>query len=142
MGRSVSYANGSEVVIYAHVEAVYDDEDNYDEFESQFAWDCSLEYLVDNSLEAFPSLNQCNQWLGREDHAILENKLVYVGVSEYCGLVSVWVVPKDNDYYALGVASANNMKTKLEQIVQDAFGVRLNKVGHFSNGEAVFNKAA
>jgi hypothetical protein len=141
MGRSVSYANGSEVVIYAHVEEVYDDEDNYDEFGTQFAWDCAIENLVDYSTEAFPSLNTCDEWLGREDHAILENKLVYVGVSEYCGLVSVWVVPKDNEYYALGVASANNMKAKLEQIVQNAFGVRLNQIGRFSNGEAVFSKA-
>jgi hypothetical protein len=146
MGRSVSYANGSEVVIYAHIEAVYDDEDNYDEFESQYAWDCAIENLVDSSLEAFPSLNKCDEWLGREDHAILESNLVYVGISEYCGLVSVWVVPKDKDsdknYFSFGVRSANIMKAKLEQIVQESFGVRLNKVGQFSNGEAVFNKAA
>lgn len=140
MGRSVSYARGSEVVIYSHVDDVFDDEGNYDEFSSQFAFDSALEYLVDSSLEAFPSLEKCDKWLGREDHALLENKLVYVGLSEYCGLISVWVVPKDDEYYAFGVAFANKIKSKLNQVVENAFGVRLNKVGQFSNGEAVFNQ--
>ena len=141
MGRSVSYANGSEVVIYSHVDNVFDDEGNFDEFETQYAFDSAIEYLKDSLLEAFPSLNACDEWLDREDHAILENKLVYIGISEYCGLVSVWVVPKDNEYYALGVASANNMEAKMNEIVNQAFGVRLNKVGHFSNGEGVFSVA-
>jgi hypothetical protein len=141
MGRSVSFASGSEVILYAHVDAVYDDEGNFDDFLSQLAWDDAIENLSSGCLEAFPSLEVCDEWLDREDHAILENKLLYIGVSEYCGLVSIWVVPKDNEYYALGVASANNMKAKLEQVVQEAFGVRLNQIGRFSNGEALFQAA-
>jgi len=60
------------------------------------------EYLIDDIKErlsnAFPSLIPCNQWLGREDRAILENRHVYIGVSEYCGDVSVWCVPKEEGY--------------------------------------------
>ena len=141
MGRSVSYANGSEVVIYSYIEPVIDDEDNYDEFLTQLAWDDAIYNLKYEAKEAFPSLEECDEWLGREDHAILENKLVYVGLSEYMNIISVWIVPKDNEYYSLAVYSANQMKEKLEEIVERAFGLRLNQVGRFSNGEAVFSKA-
>lgn len=142
MGRSVSYASGSEVVIYSYADEVFDDDGNFCEYATQDNFDFAVDYLKDASIEAFPSLSVCDKWLGREDHAILENQLVYVGLSEYCGVVSVWVVPKEDEHYAFGVAFANKIEAKLKQIVQDAFGVRLNKVGHFSNGEAVFNKAA
>ena len=141
MGRSVSYANGSEVVIYSHVDAVYDDDGNYDDFLSQLAWDDAIDNLKYEAQEAFPSLEVCDEWLDREDHAILENQLVYIGVSEYCGLVSIWVVPKEDEHYAFGVAFANKIEAKLNQIVKNAFGLRLNQVGRFSNGEAVFNVA-
>lgn len=140
MGRSVSYPNRSEVVIYTAVDAIFED-DEYNEWATQDAWDNSLDSLVSLSLDAFPSLNECDEWLDDEDHAILENKLVYVGLSEYMGVATVWILPKDNQYYALGVTSANNMKEKLKEIVDSAFSVRLNKIGQFSNGEAVFSKA-
>jgi hypothetical protein len=141
MGRSVSYANGSEVVIYSYIEPVIDDEDNYDEFLTQLAWDDAIYNLKYEAKEAFPSLEDCDEWLGREDHAILENNLVYIGISEYMNIVSVWVVPKEDEHYAFGVSFAKKIEAKLNEVVKSAFGLRLNQVGRFSNGEAVFSKA-
>ena len=142
MSRSVSYASGAEVVIYSYVDDVYDDEDVYDDFLSQLAFDDAVENLVYNSINAFPSLSRCDEWLGREDHAILQNNLVYIGISSYMNLVSVWVVPKEDEYYALAVNFAKQIENRLNNIVADSFGVRLNKVGSFSNGESFYSKAA
>jgi hypothetical protein len=140
MGRSVSFANGSEVIIYSHIEDIYDDDDNFDEYATQDNFDSAVEYLKETTIEAFPSLSECNVWLGNEDHAILENQLVYIGLSEYCGLISVWVVPKDDELYAFGVAFAQKIKSKLNNIVKNAFGIQLKQVGRFSNGEALFER--
>jgi len=139
MGRSVSYASGSEVVKYAHFE--YDDADSYSVQED---WDDTVDYLKSQLTEAFPSLSECDDWIGREDRALAENDLVYIGLSEYCGLVSVWVKPKDGDYgYTnnFGVRWARQIEDKLEKIIANVFGFNLNKVGTFSNGESVFEKA-
>lgn len=139
MGRSVSYASGSTVVKYAYFE--YDDEDSYF---VQEAFDDTLDYLKSQLTEAFPSLSETDTWLGREDHALVENNLVYIGLSEYCGLVSVWVKPKEDDhgYTNFGVRWAQQIEDKLEKIIKNAFGYSLSKVGHMSNGEGVFSKNA
>lgn len=138
MGRSVSYANGSEVVLYSYFE--YDNEDDYF---AQSAFDDCVENLQSSVIAAFPSLCESDEWVGREDRALAENDLVYVGMSEYCGVVSVWVKPKENDYYAyvqnFGPRFARQMEKKLKDIVKNVFGVRLSKMGTFSNGESVYN---
>ena len=139
MSRSVSYANGSEVVLYSYLEVGSDD------YPDDFAYEDAIEALRYGLKKAFPTMEDCEEWLGREDLAIAENRFVYVGVSEYCGLVSIWVKPKEDDYlpyvgnfaptYALG------LENKLKDVVRGAFGMRLNKVGAFSNGEALFEPA-
>jgi hypothetical protein len=134
VGRSVSYANGSEVILYTHFN--YDE----DEFVNELNWEDSIGNLVYGVKRKFKSFDTCDEWLGREDKAILENSLAYIGVSEYCGLVSVWVKPKDDETYNLGVNFAHKIRKNLEKIVENSFGVRLVKVGHFSNGECLFEK--
>ena len=97
MGRSVSTPHTAELIaytewwtpdpetdeLYAQTEPGYDD------------WDWYVESLTDYARELWPSLTPCDEWLGREDHAILENELAYFGVSEYCGLAAIWAAPKE-----------------------------------------------
>lgn len=135
MGRSVSYASGSAVVLYTHFE--YDDEDEYF---AQEAFSDTVDYLKDQLTAAFPSLSECDTWCGREDHAFVENDLVYIGLSEYCGLVSVWVKPKDSDYTPFAYRFARQIENKLEKFIENSFGLILNRIGAFSNGEAIFSK--
>lgn len=139
MGRSVSYASGSEVVLYSYFE--YEDEGDYF---AQDAFDDCVDCLQSSVIEAFPSLYESDEWVGREDRALAENSLVYVGMSEYCGVVSVWVKPKEDDYRAyvqnFGARFARQMESKLKDIVKNVFGVRLSKMGTFSNGESVYSK--
>lgn len=132
MGRSVSYATGAKQVVYADADGIEDSDD--------FSW--HLESMQEEGERRFPSMSKCDKWLGREDHAVLENNLAYIGVSEYCGLVSVWVVPKTDCYgndngLAINWASRINLGPLAE-----CFGTRLNRLGTFSNGEGVYQRAA
>lgn len=127
MGRSVSYASGSIAIAYSHT----DINDN-EFFESTF-FDDVIEDVRQHSNSLWPSLSNCDKWLGREDHAILENDHCYIGVSEYCGLVSTWLVPKEENN--LSVAWCNQISNKFMK----SFST-LNKVGQFSNGESFFER--
>ncbi len=125
MGRSVSYANGSEIVEYIDVS----------QLDEEFAWDDYIEYLTERIQEKYPSLTGCEEWLGNEDKAILENELVYIGVSEYCGLMSLWVQPKEdeNGYTTFG----SNWCSRIAKGFNESFG-EYNKIGTFSNGESIY----
>ena len=96
---------------------------------------------------AFPSLETCDEWVDREDHALLENQYAYFGVSEYCGLVSMWVQPKDTPYRE-NDSWGNRRDHWISQIGRKfyktagtCFGTALNKVGTFSNGESFYQAA-
>lgn len=175
MGRSVSYATGSKWVLYAHLdrdegrifacrkcghEHERDDATEPDECEEcgnvgftcherypdWLVWDDFLGNLRATFKAAFRSLEACEEWLDREDRAVLENRHVWIGVSEYCGLVSVWCKPKDgdwrNDYQTspLALHWAESIEAKAARLL-DGFTTRLNRLGTFSNGEGVYTRA-
>lgn len=125
-------------------EDITDKSDEYNDCQGQSDWDFFTEDLHERLTNKYPSLSSCDEWLHREDHAILENDLVYVGISEYCGLVSLWVTPKahfvdcyDKDTTALAVSWCNRIKEGFLNEFSD-----LKKVGCFSNGECVFERTA
>ncbi len=137
MGRSVSYASGSVHIEYATFEA----EDGCD---SQWEWDYATEDFQELILKAFPSTNTCDEWVGREDRALAENSFAYFGVSEYCGLVSMWVAPKDDDYAtstSLRDHWIDSIGPKFAKVCGNSFGQSLKSVGRFSNGEQIFQPA-
>lgn len=133
MGRSVSYPSGSEVVIYSH----FDFSD--DEYADQYRFDDCVEELSDLLIKQFPSLYESEEYIGREDRAFVENDLVYIGISEYYGTISMWVKPKDQ-YYNFGCQFAHQIENKLNEIVIDVFGCRLNKIGTASNGISFYSQ--
>ena len=137
MARSVSYANNS-----AHIEyATFEPEDGCDD---QWEWEYAIEDFQNQIREAFPSTSACDEWVGREDRALCENRYAYFGVSEYCGLVSMWVQPKD-DYYAASTGLRDHwidqIGPRFSKVASSCFGQSLKKVGTFSNGEAFFQPA-
>jgi len=127
MGRSVSYPTHATWVLYTHLDS--DDRQvfvcrkcdhehyemecepaecaecgnvgftSYPEFDAELQWECFMDNLTSEFKKAFPSLKDCDLWLDREDHAVLENAHAWIGVSEYCGMVSVWCVHKEHDDY-------------------------------------------
>ena len=119
---------------------------DFSEQDDQWLWEDFSEDLVLQLQEAFPSLEKESKWLGREDKAYLANTYCYVGMSSYCGLVAVWVAAKEPDYRASSAWHSMrdrwiaSIEKKFAKVVGKSYGVPLNKVGTFSNGEAVYSK--
>lgn len=134
MGRSVSVARDALLVTYTQW---------YDPSEEYIAdyWDFFVEDLQGAVCSLWPSFETCDEWIGREDHAIAENGLGYIGVSEYCGLCSIWFAPKHNDYNYSDTHNredlAKGFATRIGKKFQASFGT-LELLGRFSNGEAIF----
>jgi len=102
-------------------------------------WNDWVEDLTGNLEERFGSLVRCDRWLGEEDHAILENGMAYIGISEYCGLVCLWGVPKG------GWGDANwceQIIPSIEKMLRKCYPSELLvPMGTFSNGEQCFSMA-
>ena len=134
MGRSVSTPRNAQAIAYQHLD--YGDDEEGNDFHY---W---LEEVQERVATLWPSFTKCDQWLDREDHAIMENNLSYIGVSEYCGWVALWIVPKAE------LADGHNILALAEQFIAritPKFMAQFNhyrKLGSFSNGEAVFEHAA
>ena len=136
MGRSVSYLNNSVFVLYFPFECEEGDD---------FAWDDMIDSLQCAIKRRLPSYYPTDKWGGREERIILENSLLSIAVAEYCGLVSLSVAPRNNDYDAwhesFALRHANQIKGTLEKILNDLGLTNLRKIGTASNGEAFFQKA-
>jgi len=146
MGRSVSYLNNAVIVLYFPFEGNESNEaGEYDEFLSQMNWDDMIDSLQCAIKRKLPSYYPTDKWGGREERIILENSFCSIGISEYCGLVSLSVAPRENDYanYSESLAKhhANQIKGTLEKVLHDLGLKNLRKVGTASNGEAFFQKA-
>jgi len=126
MGRSVSTPSGCSAVAYQHTDL--------DEFDLQEDWEWKIDDIRERVQALWPSFEECDEWLDREDHAVCENGHAYVGVSEYCGLTAVWLVVKgDSEHPELAEAWCDKIAAKFEE----EFG-SLNKIGTASNGESFF----
>ena len=134
MSRSVSRPCGTVYTEYSSCD-----------FEDCFEFDTEVENLQSDLSNAFPSVSDCDKWLNREDRAIAENSYAYFGVSEYCGLVAVWCVPKEPDDYANGGFEAlrdqwiGQVENKFRTAARGCFGQALVQTARFSNGEAMFS---
>ena len=150
MARSVSVPSGAAWVVYLRPER--DGETSGDwgtsNIDSAGGWD---DFILDvrnvfhgacGGRNPFPSLQESGHWVGREDRAILENEHAYIGVSEYCGLVSLWCVPKESGYGELIDLAAHwcvQIEKRVRALALRAWpGLVLDRIGGFSNGEAIF----
>lgn len=101
-----------------------------------------FEDLIDNlkyELKAkYPSLKNDDDYIDREGKIFLSNKLAKVGISEYCGLAAVFVVPEEDNNLALNFV--NNIAAGFKKAVAGVAGPVYAKVGSFSNGEGVYEK--
>jgi hypothetical protein len=135
MGRSVGYLNNATGVAYVDVSEF--DEDGFD-------WECFKDNIIYELTKKYPSLWECDKWEGRECHIFLENNQVNIAVSEYMGLASISVAPKDAYEYSydkdLSGLNARNAHY-IGKFIEDNFG-EYRKIGSFSNGEGVFERVA
>ena len=150
MGRSVNYLDNAEVVLYFPIENEYNEASEFDEDLSQMEWDDTVRNLQCEIRAKLPSYYDVkDKWGNRETRIILENNLCSIGISEYCGLVSLSVAPRDSDNLDsfatfrdnFAVRHANQIESTLEKVLCELGLKNLHKVGTFSNGEAVFELA-
>jgi hypothetical protein len=149
MGRSVSYLNNAEFVLYFPAPNGLDENGEYNEDLANLEWDCMMDNLTFEIMNKLPSYYKVEEWDNRETRIFLQNKLCNIGISEYCGLVSLSVAPINRDcqysdsQYKENFAKqhARKIKKTLQKIIDDSGLTRLNKIGSFSNGECLYQKA-
>ena len=125
MGRSVSTPRNAILVAYRHTEV-----------EDSLEWEFVVEGIQESAKSCWKSFDNCDEWLGREDHAILENGLAYIGISQYCGLTAIWLAPKDDECNL-----CNGFASRIENRFNQLFG-EFRRIGTFSNGEGVYERIA
>jgi hypothetical protein len=149
MGRSVSY-HGTPILYLAGItfgEYVHNDDPDVERDEDgnpvcdYWDFDEFIDDLRNVVLERYPSFYSCSKWPGREDHALLENKHALLGVSEYCGLISVWIAPDNPDRPELADAWISSILRNLKAHLIARFrSFACVKMGTFSNGESVYSR--
>lgn len=114
---------------------------------ADFEWDYFEEGLTELLSEKAPSLDiltgKNKRWDGRETSIIAENNFCEIGLSEYCGFVSVSIrVIEDNyvhKYEKLAERWIDKIWPKIEAAMLERYGKKLlRKIGSFSNGEGVY----
>lgn len=136
MSRSVSVPSHAEVVAYTNI-------DDFGEGRREEMQDRVIDLRAALHKE-FPSVTKDDRWLGNEDRVVASNSHAYFGLSEYCGLVSVWIVPREANYGnrndSLKLKWIASIDDKFHAIVRDVFGGELRRLGSASNGEAFFER--
>ena len=133
MARSVGTHNEAVVTVFT----VYDGQDWY-EFEE------FLDGLRDVISHRYPSFYVKDDWADREGRIILRNNYADVVVYEYCGLVSINLVPRNSPHHyksnlALGRWWCNQVAANFEKLLHKSYEC-YGLVGRFSNGEAIYER--
>lgn len=127
MGRSVSKHRYATDTFYTTFEC-----------EDEFEWDDFMDTVKYLLQKQFPSMDECNRWMDREDHIILENSRGEISVSEYCGLIAICIAPRD-PYNSLDVNWTWQASKGFRKVLSKAFD-GLRKIGTFSNGESIYER--
>ena len=110
--------------------------------DADFDWECILDDYRTHLKNLFPSVERADQWIGREDYVVAENKLARFGISEYCGLVAYWIVPAELGWehdYAVHHLSDRWIDSIADRFTK-TFGT-LTKTGTASNGESFYTRS-
>lgn len=134
MARSISVPFNAQRVLYV----------NLADFEDHHDLQDALGGFVQALCKRYPCMHPFRQWEGGEDLALAENDralagndCAVVGISEYCGLGTVWVAPKRaNRTCCKWVDSIK--RDFILGAVREHLGQPLRLVAIASNGEAFF----
>jgi hypothetical protein len=151
MGRSVDYLNNAVKVNYFQYPTlwVYDEETDRDiETDEYEDGRLVVEDIQETIKSNYPDFENSKRWDGRETSIILTGYGVEIGLSEYCGLatLSVRVDQYVLDYCDTDEEAEEAERTALNWIRDNwdecsKYWNQYRKIGTFSNGESVFEKA-
>ena len=117
---------------YLHIYARYNEEDDawetlpmgelsyeeltgadwkYDEDSSDIVWRETKEHLVSGMIARHPSFTRCDKWIGREEHAIAENNLIYVVVQDNEWSMAVKLIQKEHYFYCMDGIQRKHSRT-------------------------------
>lgn len=113
MGRSVDYASNASAVVYLTFE-----EEN--DFFIDEAWSDFVDNIREVLQRRFKSFVHQDGWVSRERRLILDNRFAEVQIAEYCGLVSVSLVPSEEYYPELGEAWCNQIAANFQKILNES----------------------
>ena len=139
MGRSVSVPRDAEV-FYLDLSEMFEREE-WD----QHDWDWLQEAIVDSFMQ-WPSVETADEWIGNENYVLAKNGLAKFGVSTYCNVASVWVVPIEEGHNQYGdridiTDLSKNWIAKTWPKVEKRWPNRLVRGGTMSNGVSFYRKA-
>lgn len=126
-----------------HCGAHEDDTTNQSEWAAQDEFDWLKETFKEDVLAAFHSAYEEDAWLDREDHALASNRFAYFGISEYCGVIALWMSPKENDYGLYDGLRDHwlaQAEPKFRKLAESVLPNPLRLLGVMSNGEAVYQR--
>lgn len=86
-----------------------------DMLETEIQWNYLLEDLQNDIGYRFKSFESCDMWLG-DDHAILENNLFYIAITDNEWSYAVKLIQKEDDYGCLEGFQKKHYKNYLEGI--------------------------
>jgi hypothetical protein len=148
MSRSVDYPSEAEAVFFF---PAWESEDPMDEWESQEMYDAMVDNIQYSFRKRYPSLEKADSWIGRESRVFLENKLVQITISEYCGLCSIALVPQtetesswcafESQFENIARAWVNQNRSGFEKALSETVTI-YRKIGTFSNGECMYEKVS
>lgn len=150
MGRSVNYLTGAEYVIYFKADWINEEYEDgeYNEDLSSMNWDEFMVNLKSSICHKLKSYYNCEEWDNNETKIFLKNELAEIGISEYCGLYSLSVRAREDEFSynadnikeGLSKHHVEQIRNTLEKCLKDSGGELLNRVGTLSNGCGVFKK--
>ena len=139
MCRSVSVPRDAEV-FYLDLSEMFEKEE-WDE--NDWTW---LEESIVDSFMQFPSVVTADEWIGRENHVLAKNGLAKFGVSTYCNLASIWVVPIEDSHNRYGetiditVLSKNWIAKTWPKVRKRWSNYLMERGGTMSNGVSFYSK--
>ena len=159
MGRSVMTLGGDALVAYQTLELThyceeceeYCEEHQEDLFcepgcDHSPEWDDFIDSVQTRATELWPSMEEDSRWIDQEIRVVASNSHSVVTVSEYGGMIAIclganydrggyWMDPD-----AQNRARGEHWREQVAGTFVDSFG-EYRKVGTFSNGESVFERA-
>lgn len=135
MARSVYVPCDSSWVFYLYPNRLGEDSNTFGEMEED--WDDFIENLQYIFQNKFKSLSKCDRWIQHEGHIILENTHADIGISDFCGCVSVWCISHDGEN--LSENWCVEIKKSVSKMLLKMFpNEMMVSLGRCSNGEQIF----
>jgi hypothetical protein len=100
---------------------------DWDNFSSEYEdddlwredWENSLYQFINDFTQRFKSFSRCDEWISRDDRAVLENKLFYIAVADNEWSIAIKLIQKGQEYYDgsnIETLQAKHYKTYLDGI--------------------------